>query len=385
MLFADSETQKLIRDTARSYLRDRYPWERLYAIERGEAALLAGDVKEMAGLGWLGLVAPESAGGGGASLLEAAVVIEELGYAGVPAPVAPSNISAYVLKASKAGQSEKHLADIAGGVRLYTVAEANREAAPPGAPRSARPEALVGRAENDVLLEKRSLTGTLRQVPFGLAADYVLAPITADGKPAMALIALEGARREPLRVLDRADYADVRLDGLPAGAAVVLATGEKAQALRARFEALLTAFGLVELAGLMQRVTEMTAEYISNRVQFGVPIAKFQAARHHAADMLMQTQTARWTAYEALSRFEDDPTDTSAIWLAKHWAIRASGVVFELAHLLHGGVGVGTEYPLHLLTQGVAALAVRYGAINEMITRINAGLRLTGAKDAMSG
>ena len=36
MLFADSETQKLIRDTARSVLRDRYPWERLYALERGE-------------------------------------------------------------------------------------------------------------------------------------------------------------------------------------------------------------------------------------------------------------------------------------------------------------------------------------------------------------
>ena len=88
----------------------------------------------------------------------------------------------------------------------------------------------------------------------------------------------------------------------------------------------------------------MTAEYISNRVQFGQMIGKFQAARHHAADMLMQTKTARWTAYRAFARFGTDPEDTQEIWLAKHWAVRASQTVFELAHLLHGGVGVGTEY-----------------------------------------
>jgi len=58
MLFADSETQKLMRDTARSFLRDRYPWERLYDLERGRAELSPADLAELAGLGWLGLIAP---------------------------------------------------------------------------------------------------------------------------------------------------------------------------------------------------------------------------------------------------------------------------------------------------------------------------------------
>jgi alkylation response protein AidB-like acyl-CoA dehydrogenase len=146
-----------------------------------------------------------------------------------------------------------------------------------------------------------------------------------------------------------------------------LAQGAEAEALHERCDALCTAFGPIELAGLMQRVTEMTAEYISNRVQFGQPIAKFQAARHHAADMLMQTQTARWTAYHA-STASRATVGYREIWLAKHWAIRASQTVFELAHLLHGGVGVGTEYPLHLLTQAMAAFAVRSGDMNEVVT-----------------
>jgi alkylation response protein AidB-like acyl-CoA dehydrogenase len=198
----------------------------------------------------------------------------------------------------------------------------------------------------------------------------------------MALLPLSAAHREPVRVLDRADYCDVRFEETLADGVTLLVEGSAAAEMRNRLDALSTAFGVIELAGLMQRVTEMTAEYISNRVQFGQPIAKFQAARHHAADMLMQTQTARWTAYHALDRFETDPADTSEIWLAKHWAVRAAQVVFELAHLLHGGVGVGTEYPLHLLTQGVAAWAVRAGDMDEVVARINEGMRLRSAPSA---
>jgi alkylation response protein AidB-like acyl-CoA dehydrogenase len=367
MLFGDSETQKLLRDTARSFLRDRYPWDRLYALERGEAQLSPADLKEFAELGWLGLIAPESAGGAGASLLDAAVVIEEFGYAGVPAPVLTANLAGYMLAAAPSPETVRHSLDLTGGARLYTVAEANRWTDDgPIAPSS----------------EGGWLSGSLQLVPFGGVADYVIAPVSSDGEPAIALLSLEAAHREPVRVLDRADYCNVRFEDALADGVTLLAEGSRAEEMRNRLDALSTAFGLIELAGLMQRVTEMTAEYISNRVQFGQPIAKFQAARHHAADMLMQTQTARWAAYHALDRFEQDPADTSEIWLAKHWAIRASQAVFELTHLLHGGVGVGTEYPLHLLTQGVAAWAVRAGDMNEMVGRINGALGLPAASPA---
>jgi alkylation response protein AidB-like acyl-CoA dehydrogenase len=370
MLFADSETQKLLRDTARSFLRDRYPWDRLYALERGEAQLSPGDLKEFAELGWLGLVAPESAGGGGAALLDAAVIVEEIGYAGVPAPVSTANIAAYLLASDPSPENVRHSLDLTGGTRLYTIAEASRWT-DDGLPAPA--------------FDGGRLSGSIRLVPFGGMADYVIAPAAADGTPAMALMSLEATRREPVSVLDRADYCDVWFEDVPADGITFLAEGPRAEEMRDRLDALSTAFGLIELAGLMQRVTEMTAEYISNRVQFGQPIAKFQAARHHAADMLMQTQTTRWAAYHALDRFEQEPADTAEIWLAKHWAIRASQTVFELAHLLHGGVGVGTEYPLHLLTQGIAGWAVRSGDINEMVSRVNGSLGLAGARSAQTG
>ena len=126
---------------------------------------------------------------------------------------------------------------------------------------------------------------------------------------------------------------------------------------------------------MMQRILEMTTEHVKTRQQFGQPIGKFQAARHRAADILVQLDTTRWAAYHALWRFQNDPGDTDEIYLAKHWAIRAVDRVFQHSHMLHGGVGVGMEHPLHLFTQGIAAFAVRGGTMSEMVQRTLASLK----------
>jgi alkylation response protein AidB-like acyl-CoA dehydrogenase len=343
VLFADSEAQKLLRSTARSYLAERFPWERLYALERGEA-LAPDELRGLAERGWFALLAPESAGGAGASLLEAAAVVEEFGYAAVPAPVLVAHVAADLLAAAPGPAASDALQALASGDRLYTVAEGSRRRGPASEP------------------------GALPRVPFADICDAVLAPVEIGGGPAFALVPLAGAGKERVEMTDRASYFGVRLDGAAKGG-TVLAHGDEAEQLHERCDALTTALAAVELAGMLRRTMEMTGDYISNRVQFGQPIAKFQAARHRAAELLMQTETARWTAYHALWRLQQDAADRDGVWLAKHWAVRAAARVFEISHLLHGGVGVGTEYPLHLLTQGIAAFAVRAGTMDEMVDR----------------
>lgn len=364
MQFADSDAQAMIRKTARSYFADKFPHDRLYAIERGTETVGASDLRELAELGWLALIAPESAGGAGIDLLEAAVVIDECGYAAAPLPIAASNIAADLLSSTGA---RDHVARIARGDALYTVAAAQRRH---------RRESWMRTAA----LESGQPRGMLELVPFGADAGFVLAPVDANGEPAWALIALESCQRDVVRTLDRRTDAHVLLDGASAEAVEVLAIGADAKAMHDRCDALVTVFGLIEMAGMLQRVLEMTAEYISHRVQFGQPIAKFQAARHRAAELLMQAETVRWTAYHALWRLQENPLDTAEIWLAKHWAIRAAERAFQVTHLLHGGVGVGTEYPLHLYTQALGAFAVRGGGMNEMVRRALDGLLLADGK-----
>lgn len=363
MEFGDSETQKLIRDTARSYLAERFPFERLYAIARGDDALGESDIKGMGDLGWLSLLTPEALGGGGVSLVDAAVVIEELGYAAVPTPIAASNIAAYLLSQVDESAAREHLSSLATGDHLYTINEASRR----------RDDAT----KNGALSADG---GTLTAVPFADSAAYVLTATTgAEGGTAFALLPLEGARIERLHEIDRSVYYDAHFDTANVAKAVTLARGEEAEALHERADALVTAFSLIELAGMMKRITEMTSEYISTRVQFGVPIAKFQAARHRAAELLMQTETTREAAYHALWRFQEDSRDTNEIWKTKHWAIRAAAKVYEVVHLLHGGVGVGIDYPVHLYTQGIAAFAVRGGTMSEMVSRTIDSMQLAPA------
>ena len=361
MEFSDSETQRLLRKTTRSYLADNYPWERLYDFESGKERLTDADLQEFANLGWSGLVAPESAGGGGVSLLEAAVVIEEFGYAGVPAPVNVNNVAAYILSNVSASMVGDLLPSLASGKRICTVSEANRRRAPVHA-------SLLSASDG-------KLSGKLPMVPFAGLAHFVLTPLVLDGEPAFAAVALEGARTEQLKLLDRSGYAAAHFESAGLTRSFVLAMGEEAEKLHERCDALVTAFSLIELSGVMQRILEMTSEYITQRVQFGQPIAKFQAARHRAAELLMQTETTRWAAYHALWRFQEDPLETEEIWLAKHWAVRAADRIYQISHLLHGGVGVGSEYPLHLFTQGVAAFAVRGGTMSEMVDRTVESIR----------
>jgi alkylation response protein AidB-like acyl-CoA dehydrogenase len=213
------------------------------------------------------------------------------------------------------------------------------------------------------------LRGVLQLVPFAESAAFVLAPLTIDGEAAFAALSLAVAKRDRVELLDRATYYNIDVAGTSLDDALVLARGDRAIELHERCDALMTAFSLIELAGMMQRVLEMTTQYISHRVQFGRPIGTFQAARHRAAELLMQTESTRWAAYHALWRFEQDPKDTQEIWLTKHWAIRAADRVYQNGHILHGGIGVGTEYPLHLFTQQIAGFAVRAGTMNEMVSR----------------
>jgi len=356
MRFGDSDTQRLLRDTARSYLADRFPWERLYALQRGDSQLTHEDLQGFAELGWFGLLVPEASGGGGASLLEAGVVMDEFGYAAVPAPLPAGNIAAALLSCVAPSDAVSgHLTSLATGGRFYTISENTRRH---GRPATAQLSASDGK-----------ISGRLSLVPFAGLSDFVLAPLVIDGEPAFAVIPLEHAELEPVELLDRPSYSNVRFQDVDLEGSTVLARGKEAEELHERCDALVTALSLIELGGMMQRILEMTTEFITNRVQFGQPIGKFQAVRHRAAELLMQTETTRWSAYHALWRFQEDHEDTDEIWLAKHWAIRAAERVYQTTHLLHGGVGVGTEYPLHLYTQGVAAFAVRGGTMSEMVGR----------------
>jgi alkylation response protein AidB-like acyl-CoA dehydrogenase len=336
--FEDSETQALLRQTAAEFLAGRYPISRLYAIESGESKVGPAELAEIRELGWLGLTVSESAGGAGLSLLEAAVILDELGYSGAPLPVAPGNAAGGAL---------------GRGGDLVTLGEERR--------------GLSG----GLRVEGGRVSGRVGLVAAADLAGTLLAPVGES----LALLPLAAARLRPAPNVDLAGCFDLDFAGLPTTEIEVVANGSTAAALAERAAQLQTALRLLEAVGMMRRVVELTKTFVTDRIVFGQPVAKFQAARHRAANLFMDVEMARWAAYHGVWRLQEDAGDPGGLWLAKHWAIRATERLLVHTHMLHGGVGVTMEYPLHLFTQGLMARATRGGDLEEMVARATAWAR----------
>jgi alkylation response protein AidB-like acyl-CoA dehydrogenase len=98
--------------------------------------------------------------------------------------------------------------------------------------------------------------------------------------------------------------------------------------------------------GLTDKMMRMTASYASEREQFGVPIATFQAVGHRAADCYIDIECLRLTAQQAISLLEQDSDATEAVMIAKIWTGDVCHRVSQASQHLHGGVGIDRDYPL---------------------------------------
>ena len=93
----------------------------------------------------------------------------------------------------------------------------------------------------------------------------------------------------------------------------------------------------------MERIKELTLEYLKTRKQFGVPIGKFQAIQHRMAQLLVEIEQARSSVINATIYFEDETEKEKTISAAKFSIGKIGTLVAEESIQLHGGMGVSDE------------------------------------------
>ena len=86
MDFQHSPEQEALREAVRAFLTDRFPLEEVHRLADDPRGLEPARWAELGSLGWTGVLVPESAGGLGLGLLDAAVVLEEMGRVPFPGP-----------------------------------------------------------------------------------------------------------------------------------------------------------------------------------------------------------------------------------------------------------------------------------------------------------
>jgi acyl-CoA dehydrogenase len=107
------------------------------------------------------------------------------------------------------------------------------------------------------------------------------------------------------------------------------------------WERLLMAIGAV---GAMQRLIDVTVAYAMEREAFGRPIGKFQAIRHHVAEMATTAEASRALTYDALRRFHEGLDCIREVSMAKLVTQRAVLDIADQSLQIHGGYGYMKEY-----------------------------------------
>jgi hypothetical protein len=128
-----------------------------------------------------------------------------------------------------------------------------------------------------------------------------------------------------------------------------------------RYSLVLTAW---QILGTADRAVELAADHVSNRIQFGKPIATFQAVQFMLADAAVAVaglrELAQFTTWRAATAPEEAGADVLAL---RVHAIDVARAVLRTCQQLHGAAGVCDEYDISVLTRHVQpALRLPCGA-----------------------
>jgi alkylation response protein AidB-like acyl-CoA dehydrogenase len=187
------------------------------------------------------------------------------------------------------------------------------------------------------------LNGSKTGVAAAKIADYFLINANmAYGKKGVFLVKsdAEGIDRDLFTAHDTSPKADLYLDNV---AAELICNDDNVFDYAFDFTAIALCY---EAIGMMDRITNLTSEYIKTRTQFGVPLSSFQVLQHRAVDMLIETEQASSIAVFASLMLDNDNAANreSAVSNAKIRTNNAARFVSQQAVQLHGGIGMTDEY-----------------------------------------
>lgn len=359
-----TEEQQTLKKAAREFLQKECPKSLVRQLEQDERGFSTELWHRMAGMGWLGMLFPESYGGSAlwkSNLLNAAILVEEFGYAALPSPflstVAQSGL--LILELGSEEQKRGFLPRIARGELIMALAltEPNARFDAAGVTIPATPE--EGRYV---------ISGTKLFVSDAHIADYLICVTrtrnSATPEEGITLFLVEpkspGVKCTPLRtVADR--QCEVVFENVAVTQQSLLGDLHRGWEPLGKVMQKATTLKCAEMVGGAQAALDMTVEYAKRRVQFGKPIGSFQAVHHHLADMYRDIEVSRVLTYLAAWRLSEGLPAPKEVSLAKAKLSVAYPAITRMAHQIHGGVAFYTDYPLEIYYRKAAAAQVMFG------------------------
>ena len=342
MDFSFSEEQQAVQGLAAQIFEGQATAERVREVEAGAERFDRELWVELAKAGLLGIALPESVGGAGLGLVEALLVQEEAGRRVAPTPLWPT-VFLGALPIAEFGSDALQQAWLPGVVSGDVILTGAFEEF--GANDPLRPGVTADRVDGGW-----ALAGAKPAVPNPNLADRILvSALTGEGTLGVFLVdpAADGVTVVTEEATNRQIHGELTLDGVVVADADVLGDpaggAEVVEWLLARAK-----LGLAALAvGVCEQALRDTAEYTSERHQFGRPLSTNQGVALRAADAYIDTEAMRATLWSAAWRLTAGLPAEQEVAIAKWWATEGGHRVVHSTQHLHGGIGADIDYPLH--------------------------------------
>ncbi|MGA0025228.1 MAG: acyl-CoA dehydrogenase family protein [Burkholderiales bacterium] len=353
------EHAALLAQSVSDYVRHGADLPRVRALAQNHAEFDPAQWRQLAKLGWLGVLVPESCGGLGLGLAEAAIVAEGLGRALTPEPyTAVAVLAARTLEGAPVSPlREELLGGLSGGSRVPVLAWQEQVDDFAGLQLATMAKPFEGGFR--VSGEKQFIIGAS-------AADGYL--VTALDGDALQLLWVPrdaaGCSGDSVPIADGRSYGRLTLRDVVVPREQVLASGQAARDALDRALDAAAAVASAELVGVMKRANEMSLDYMKTRVQFGKPIGSFQVLQHRAVDLHIQQSLADAVLHDVVAQLDGDPGPVPralAASRAKSRCADAALAITRAAIQFHGAIGFTEDCDVGLYVKRAMTLSAWLG------------------------
>jgi alkylation response protein AidB-like acyl-CoA dehydrogenase len=302
--------------------------------------------------GWLSVLIPEEYGGGGATLTEASIILEEISVSGgnPSACHAQMYVMGTLLRHGSEAQKQQYLPKIAAGelrLQAFGVTEP-----------SAGSETTKIRTKAERVEGGWKINGQKIWTSRALQSDLMLllartSPFDENGKPSAGMSVfifdmrnLEGLTIRPIKTMMNHNTTEVFFDNvvIPEDSLI----GEEGRGFKYILDGMNAERILIaaECIGDGRFFLDRAVAYANSREIFGGPIGKNQGVQFPLARSYMQLRAADLVRFDAAARFDAGEDCGAQANTAKFLAAEASWAAGNAAIDTHGGMGFAEEYDI---------------------------------------
>jgi alkylation response protein AidB-like acyl-CoA dehydrogenase len=362
-----TEEQTLLRDSAQAFLADNAPVAQLRQLRdsRDTTGFSRSLWQRFAEMGFTGILVPEAHGGLGLGMVEAGVVMEQIGRHLTASPFLASSVVAVtaIRQAGSEAQQARLLPALASGEHIATLAvdETNKH----------QPQRIALRASK--CSGGWALDGAKTFVIDAHVADLLIVAARSAGEAGEAqgitlfLVPRDtpGVEVERVTMVDAHNAARIVFKDVAVGADAVLgAVDGGAAALQTALDAGRAA-AAAEMLGIADQTFARTVAYLKERRQFGRVIGEFQGLQHRAASLYCDIELARAAVLKALQSLDADASAAAtAVSVAKSRAGRSATLAVQEGVQMHGGMGMTDEFEIGFFMKRARVLQELFGDAN---------------------